>query len=50
MDEKWLAILIIGISVCTYGALAVESWQKEETKRVELQLQIEQLRVSGNNG
>jgi len=50
MDEKWLAIMMVGFCVCAFGAVAVENWQKEETKRVELQLEIEQLRVSGNNG
>jgi hypothetical protein len=48
MFEKWIAIMMVGFCVCAFGVVVVDSWQKEETKRVELQLQIEQLRASGN--
>jgi hypothetical protein len=51
MSEKWLAIMMVGLFAFGIAVpISVEKWQEGQTERAKIQLEIEQLRASGNVG
>ena len=52
MEDKWFAIVGMTIIISMVAAacipLGIEKWQEGELEKVKIQLEIEQLRASGN--